>query len=31
VVGDGFAGAYTVYFSGEKKLLVVTGVAGEEE
>ena len=31
LVGDGFVGTYAVYLSCEEKLLVVAGVAGEEE
>jgi hypothetical protein len=31
LVGDGFVGAYSVDFSCEEELLVVAGVAGEEE
>jgi hypothetical protein len=31
LVGDEFAGAYSVYLSCEKKLLVVAGVAREEK
>ena len=29
-MGDGFVGAYAVYFSCEEELLVIAGVAGEE-